>query len=360
MPVDRLEVRLSITKLLLVLIIVIVPLSIIGLILAQRSDRALDASIGTDLKTMAQMYSNDVSQTIRDRVAAVRALATDPVIVSAASGTHNVNSKVSAAGAGILASSASDLLHQRRLLDPRYLSIVVTDNNGDVVAASQHPAQQSYAEDAHWQAVYNNGQGAVKISDIVEDPFTKADYVNIGVPITDAGSGVTYGVLNAAVSISDLVGRFRQEQIGNGARAELVNDDGTVVSGPNADVFARVKSQQFDALRDQLGTLQGAQTGWQMANLRNGAYVVGFAGTGLKQHFTNLGWVVLVSEEEHQAAAPIRDLIRFALLMVVLGVLMLTLLCVYYFMHRTQKFEDIEEALPSDRSRTTASRGASA
>ncbi len=39
MAVDRLEVRVSITKLLLSLIIVIVPLSVIGLILTERSDK---------------------------------------------------------------------------------------------------------------------------------------------------------------------------------------------------------------------------------------------------------------------------------------------------------------------------------
>ena len=76
--VDRLEVRVSITKLLLALIIAIVPLSIIGLVLTERSDTILDNSVGSDFKAMARMLSNDVSQTIRDRVAAVRALASHP------------------------------------------------------------------------------------------------------------------------------------------------------------------------------------------------------------------------------------------------------------------------------------------
>ena len=146
--------------------------------------------------------------------------------------------------------------------------------------------------------------------------------------------------------------RFRQDQIANGARAELVSDDGTIISAPNADVFSRTKSQQFDALRDQLGSLQGTQNGWQMANLRNGPYIVGYAATGLKQHYDNLGWVVLVSQEEHQAAAPIRELEHFALIMVILALFMLTLLCVYYFIHRTQKFEAIEGVLPSEEPRT--------
>jgi hypothetical protein len=100
--------------------------------------------------------------------------------------------------------------------------------------------------------------------------------------------------------------------------------------------------------------LEGRQAGWQLATLRNGPYLVGYAATGLKQHFDNLGWVVLVSQEEHQAAAPIRQLERFAVLMVVLATFMLTLLCVYYFLHRSQRFEDIEGVLPPEPKRSAA------
>ena len=365
---DRFEVRVSITKLLLVLIVVIVPLSVIGLVLTERSDKALDNSIGTDFKTLAQMYSNEVSQFMRDRESEVRAMATEPAVVNALTGAGHANKAAEqTAGAneppaqgepaplkGLLASTTSRLLRERKMLDPRVLAIVVTDQSGAVVAAAQQPSKLSYAQDSAWQSVYNNGQGKVRISDIVDDEFTKSYYVDIGMPITDPATGGTIGVLNAAVSISDLILRFRQDQIGNGARAELINDDGTIISSPNADVFSRVKSQQFDAIRDSLGSLQGAQTGWQMANLQSGPYIVGYAATGLKQHFDNLGWSVLVSQEEHKAAAPIRELVHFALLMVVLGVFMLTLLCVYYFIHRTQKFEDIEGAFPSDRDQASA------
>ena len=82
---DRLEVRVSVTKLLFSLIVVIVPLSIVGLILTGRSEKSLDNAIGTDLKTMAKLYSDDVSQFMLDRVNEVMAMATDPAIVQAVS-----------------------------------------------------------------------------------------------------------------------------------------------------------------------------------------------------------------------------------------------------------------------------------
>ncbi len=355
---DRLEIRVSLTKVLLVLIIVIVPLSIIGLALTSRSDRSLDNAIGNDFKALAQTYSTDTSEYVRDRVSDVNAIAADASVIAAVSsgrgGAPNAVAAWHPAAKAAGASAASDFLRQRRNLDPRFLSISATDQDGNVVAATQQTTRQSLANDDNWQAAYNKGQGAVKIGDPLDDEATKAIYVNIYVPIGDPNTGHLVGVLSAEVNISPLLVRFQQDQIGNGARASLVNEDGNIVSGPNADVFARVKSQEFDAIRDSLGSLQGRQSGWSLVNLRNGPHLVGFSATGLKQHFDNLGWVILVSQEEHQAVAPIRQLEWFAVAMVILAVFMLTLLCVYYFLHRNQRFEDIEEVVPADESRTRA------
>lgn len=360
---DRLEIRVSLTKVLLILIVVIVPLSIVGLVLTENSDRSLDNAIGNDFKSIAQLYSNQVSQYLRDRVADAIVLASNPVIVSAASG-HSSEAGVSGraanatagsggAGGGMLNSNSAQLLRLRRTQDPRFLALTLTNQNGDVIAASQQPPKTSYAQDAGWQAVYNNGQGKPRVGDIVDDEFTKQDYVSVGVPVTDPASGATLGVLNAAVNVTPLLNEFKSS-VGNGARVQLVSEDGTIISAPNTDVFARTRSQEFDALRDSLGAIQPTQVGAQKANLRNGPYLIGFAGTGLKQLSDNLGWIVLVTQEEHQAAAPIRQLVHFALVMVILALFMLTLLCVYYFLHRTQRFEGIEGELPADQARAAA------
>ncbi len=358
---DRLEIRVSLTKVLLILIVVIVPLSIVGLVLTENSDRSLDNAIGNDFKSIAQLYSNQVSQYFRDRVADVIVLASNPAIVSAASGHSETGvsgrAPVAVAGqgtasAGMLNSNASQLLRFRRTQDPRFLALTLTDQNGNVVAASQQPPRTSYAQDAAWQNVYNNGQGKPRVGDILDDEFTKQYYVNVGVPVTDQGSGATLGVLSAAVNVTPLLNDFKSS-VGNGARVELVNENGSIISAANTDVFAQNKSQAFDAVRDSIGAVS-TQAGAQKANLSNGPYLVGFAGTGLKQLSDNLGWIVLVSQEEHQAAAPIRQLVHFALVMVILALFMLTLLCVYYFLHRTQRFEDIEGATPLEQTRAAA------
>ena len=75
---------------------------------------------------------------------------------------------------------------------------------------------------------------------------------------------------------------------------------------------------------------------------KSGNRLVGFADTGLAQTYPNLGWLVLVSQGEQEALAPVRTLGQFALLMVVLGLLMLTLLVVYFFLHQQEPFEQVD------------------
>ncbi len=348
---DRFEVRLSITKLLIVLVVVIVPLSIVGLVLTGRSDRSLDSAIGNDYKALAQTYANDVSDFIRDRVADVTAIAADSSILAAVSGhtgkTAASQSKTSESP------SAAEFLRQRRILDPRYMNIIVTDMNGNVVASAVQPPKSDYSQDEFWQSVYNKGQGTVRISDILDNELAKAQYVNIGFPISDS-SGNFMGVVSAAVNISPLLSRFQQNEIGNGAHAALVDENGQIISAPNTDVFARAKSAEFDSVHDALASTQGQQAGWTLADVRNGPFIVGYAGTGMKQHFDNLGWYVLVSQKEAVAASPIKALERFALIMVILALFMLTLLFVYWYLHHKQRFQDIEETSEEDTGRAAA------
>jgi hypothetical protein len=222
-----------------------------------------------------------------------------------------------------------------------------------VVASASQPPKQDYSQDEFWLGVYNKGQGKVNVSDILDNELMKAEYVNIGFPISDS-SGSLIGVLSASVNISPLLSRFQQNEIGNGAHSALVDENGQIISAANTDVFSHAKSAEFDSVRDVLPSTQGQQAGWTLASIRNGPNIVGYASTGMKQHFDNLGWFVLVSQKESLAAAPIRELERFALVMVILAMFMLTLLVVYWYLHRKQRFEDIETTEEEDSGRTAA------
>ena len=77
------DVHISLQRLLTGLIIVIVPLSVLGLYLTSKSDTNLREAVGTHLKTFAQTDAAVASQYISDRVGDVKAIAEEPAIVDA-------------------------------------------------------------------------------------------------------------------------------------------------------------------------------------------------------------------------------------------------------------------------------------
>ena len=219
----------------------------------------------------------------------------------------------------------------------------MADEAGATVAATDKPGRYFQTEREYWQAVYSGGQGAVQISDLRYDEQSRSNYISIGYPVLQEGSGRFIGAVTVLVDVSPLFAYLNQQQIARSGRVFLIKDDGTVVNSPGASPSMKVKAEEYAAIRDALGTLQGRETGYIDATLpHGGTYLIGFADTGLKQAYPNLGWIVVATQDEREAFGPIFNMARFALLLVILSVLMLTVLGAYVFLHRKQQLSDLE------------------
>ena len=129
---------------------------------------------------------------------------------------------------------------------------------------------------------------------------------------------------------------------GAGPRGSLLRGDGTIIFGPEVSLSMNLKAAEHAALDDALGNPKAREIGYVVADLPGGGRnLVGFADTGLKRDYRNLDWVVLVSQDAGEAMAAIRGISRFALLMVILGLLMVVLFSVYFYLHRRQQTTDI-------------------
>lgn len=356
------EVRVSLEKLLIVLIVVLVPLNFIGLYLAIESTRSAEQTIGTLFRGIAQDQALAARQFIDDRVIEVAAITSDPTVLDAITNsshsTANLPEEAKATKIAdvekqwdtpasdvlvkdILSSRTSEALRHRREMDPRLLRLVVLDQSGTPVAASDKPRHYAPVNEVFWAGVSKNG-GTVYVSDVMYDEQNKAHYVSVGVPVLDPGSMRFVGALHAFVDVGPIFASLNNDQLGRTMAATLVREDGTVVSGVNVSPEMRLNSEEYRAAKDALGTMQGRQTGYVIAGLREGNRIVGFADTGLKQSYGNLPWLVMVSQSTREAVAPQRMVGNFAFVMVMVALLMVTLMAAYFFLHRKQEMTEIE------------------
>lgn len=376
MPLDSLEIRISLQRLLAALIVILVPITVFGFYIGLHADKQVHQMNGAYFRTITRSAALTTSDFIGQRVTAASLIANEPSLVQAVtvanrSYEHMGESEIRARAdrvesnwnssesdplaTNILTSDLARWLRRCRELNPTLLKITVADQTGATVAATDKPVHYFQTEREYWQTLDSRSEGSVHISDVRYDEQSRSNYISIGFPVLQEGSGRFIGAVTALVDVSPLFTYLNQQQIARSGRVFLIKDDGTVVNSPGVSPSMRVKADEYTAIRDALGTLQGRETGYVDARLPNGEnYLIGFADTGLKQAYPNLGWIVVATQDEREAFGPILNMAHFALLMMILGVLMLTLLGAYVFLHQKQQLSDLEPPDEEERPRGTA------
>jgi hypothetical protein len=361
---ERFEIRIPASKLLIAMLLIIIPICFAALFSLVQTDAALERTAGAHFKTVAQLSAAQVANFIHERVTEVRNLTITNVVVDAVAAANKKyqarsDAQIAATAAQIdktwrtsaadplvaeiLATPASQFLRKHLQYDPLLLRITVTDIRGAVVASTHKTMNYFQADEQYWQDIYAEGRGAVSITDILYDDVTKSSYIGVGMPILEEGTNRFVGTLNALVDVSTFFPIVRQVQLGTTGRQMLVKDDGMVVAAPGVSAAAKMKSDEFGAIRDSLGTVSGRQTGYIVATLSSGGQIIGFADTGLKDDYPKLNWVVLAVQETHEAFASIRSADRILALMSVLGLLGVIFFGVYVYLHRQPSYEDIAQ-----------------
>jgi len=364
MPLDSLEFRANLQKLLVALIVILVPLTGFGFYVTLLGENHIRQTNGENFRSITLTAAEATSEFIAGSVRDVSVIANTPGPVQAVISANRqyeklsdeaVSAKVSAIEQSWESSKAdavaetiltSDLAHQlRRLreLNPTLLKLTIADATGSTVAATDRPAHYAQTDTELWRELVAGGRGGIRISDLRYDDQRRLYYLSISYPILQEGTGRFIGAVTATVNVSPLFAQLNRRQIGRTGRLFLVRDDGTVIEAPGVTPAMRVQSEEYAAIRDALGSLRGRQTGYIFATLSNRqSYLIGFADTGLKEAYPNLPWTVLASQETREITGPVRHMIAFALLLMILSLLMLSLLAAYVFLHRKQEIDDIE------------------
>jgi len=364
MPRNSLEFRTSLQRLLAALILMLVPVTVFGFYIALQADKHVHQMNGAYFRTVTRASAVMTSEFISQRITDVGLIANEPSAIQGIAVANRAGERLSDSAirlradqmeskwnspeadplvTTILTSDLAALLRRHRELNPKLLRITVADRMGATVAATDKPLRYFQTDSEYWRALFSQNADAVYVSDLRTAEQSRATYLSISYPVLQAGSGRFIGAVTALVDLSPLFVNLSQQQIARTGRLFLVRDDGTVINAPGITPSMRVKSDEYTAIRDVLGTLQAREAGYLYATLPNReAYLIGFADTGLKQVYPNLGWIVIASQEEREGAGPVRNLAQFALLVMILGLLMLTVLGTYVFQHRKLQLADLE------------------
>jgi hypothetical protein len=364
MPAEKSDFGIPFPRLLVALLVTIIPISVGGLYSISHSDKALERNIGLHFQTIAEGSAAQVAAFVHDRLANVGFLAVEPVVVDQIGAANAAYSGLAESVVAsrfqsiektwdtpaskpvvdhILASRASSLLRRFREHDPRFLRITVTDVRGGVVAATHKTEDYYQADEEFWQAIFAAGRGAVNITDVKYDPITKSYYIGIGVPVPGENGSGFIGAVDALVDVSTLFPVVNRAQLGPSARSLIVKEDGTIIAGPNVNLAMGLKAEEYLALDERLGGILGRRGGYLVSDLRGAnRSLIGYADTGLKSDYGNLGWAVLVAQDTVDALGPVRVAGRLLAFMSLIGLAAVTLLTVYFVLHRRRTLTEIE------------------
>jgi len=364
MPLETPEFHTSLQKLLVGLILILVPLTVLGFYVAWQGDNHMRQMNGENFRALTLTSAESTSDFIATCVRDISVIANSPGPMQAVSSANRQYEHLSEDAVGtkinsieqawessqtdglstkILTSDLAQQLRRMRELNPTLLKIEVADIVGATVAATERPVHYFQSDRDSWRALASRSQGSIHVSDLRYDDQNRLYYVSIAYPILQEGTGRFIGAVTAMADVSPLFAKLNRRQMGRTGRLFLVREDGTVIEAPGVTPGMQLKSEEYAAIRDALGSLRGRETGYIYTTLSNGqSYLIGFADTGLKEAYPNLPWIVLASQEARELNSPVRNMVAFALAAMILALLMLSLLAAYVFMHRPEELEDIE------------------
>jgi len=183
---------------------------------------------------------------------------------------------------------------------PNNAEVFITDVYGGQAGTTNRTSDYYQADEGWWQSAYNNGEGAVYISEPEYDESAGALAVLIAMPLRNRQTGKIIGILRTTYLASAL-NTILSEQVGTTGETDIFVP-GEVVYHFHAGGYTPVSPEEYAAL--QAVANQGMV---EMNYEDNPSVIVQLPVRSLEgvQAIDNLGWVVLFHQQQDEAFAPI-------------------------------------------------------
>ncbi len=184
---------------------------------------------------------------------------------------------------------------------PEEVEVFLTDIQGLNVAMTDRTGDYLQADEGWWQGAYNNGQGAVFISEVDYDDTAGAWAIDIGVPVRGKDGHEIIGILRGTVDISVVFDTLSQIAFGQTGYAALLDSEGKILYAHNSDLLL---SQAPDTIQT---ALSNSTEGWRgdLTDLDGNPAVIAFRQMGGDMGEA-LGWTLLVEKDQQEVNTPVQ------------------------------------------------------
>lgn len=218
----------------------------------------------------------------------------------------------------LLNNSTSQHLKEFRARIPGFVDLLLTNQHGELVAATQRADDYYYADQPWWQAAYNEGWGASYIGQPEFYNSISTFGIIVAVPVRSPSEPTVIGVLHGTYSLEALTQGLASARFGQTGNADLLLPGSQILSSDGR--LAPVDPQ----FAEQLQLL--ANQPYAQLELQDEDSLVSLAplvtGEGDARAIQALDWALLVDQAAAEALAPVDQAVRTALL-TSLGVLAL-------------------------------------
>jgi anti-anti-sigma regulatory factor/HAMP domain-containing protein len=312
-----LRARLLISMLALTLL----PLLIASALSARQTSTALTSSISADYRQQSAVRALRVAELLNEQVHLLQVLANSPRLVLAARSASVVYSADPASTAAklqqldqewrtasddawlikqTLIGQPADELRRFQKMIPAYAEVFLTDAYGATAIATSRTSDLDQSDEEWWRAAWNNGSGAVYISQPVFDQSSNTQGLIIAVPIVDPMRQQLVGVLRGTYELEAIQNLIAVYGGPDQPHTLLVGPDNSVISSTNVDEVEQPLPAEFARAQDMAGPLDDTGERFILATAP-------IRDTGKTPVIEALGWRILIAQERALALAPVTN-----------------------------------------------------
>jgi anti-anti-sigma regulatory factor/HAMP domain-containing protein len=302
------------------LALTLLPLLIASVLSARQTSAALTSSISTDYRQQSTVRSGRIAELLNEQVHLLQVLANSPrLVLAASSATVQYSADPANAAAKLqqldqqwrsapddtwivkqtVIGPPADELRRFQKMIPAYAEVFLTDAHGATAVATSRTTDLDQSDEEWWRAAWNNGSGAVYISQPVFDQSSNTRGLIFAVPVVDPVRQELVGVLRGTYSLAAIQNLVAVYGGTDQPHMLLVGPDNSVVSSTNADEVGQPLPSDFARAQDMAGPLD-KDTGERFILATAPVH-----DTGQTSVIDALGWRVLIAQERTIALAPV-------------------------------------------------------